>query len=62
MLRDVRLAEPELGGEPAHLPRPVGESVQDLEPPRAGEGLEDLGLEDRDLVHAPSIDRMRICA
>ena len=38
---------------------PRGERVEDLEPARTGQRLEDLRLEDRDLVHDPTID---ICA
>ena len=59
VLGDVRLRGPDRLGQTTDLDRTAGEHVQDLEPSWAGEGLEDLGLEDRDLVHALTID---ICA
>ena len=59
VLRDVRLGRPDRLGQAADLDRTAGEHMQDLEPSRTGERLEDLGLEDRDLVHALTID---ICA
>ena len=62
MLRDVRLAETELVGEPADLARPVGQPMEDLEPARVGEGPQDLGLQDGDLVHGSQHRYMRICA
>ena len=62
VLRDIRLAGPELGREAPHLERPGGESVQDLEPSGTGQDLEDFGLEDRDLVHGRSGRRMHMCA
>ena len=44
------------------LARPVEEPVEDLQPSRAGEGLEDLGLELRGPVVPPAWKLMRICA
>lgn len=59
MLGDIRLRGADGDGQVADLDRAAGEHVQDLEPSRTGKGLEDLGLEDRDLVHGLTID---ICA
>ena len=59
VLRDVRLARADGRGQTADLDRAAGERVEDLEASRARERLEDLGLEDRDLVHGSTID---ICA
>ena len=56
VLRDVGLADAEHLGQAADFAWPGGESVQDLQPSWAGERPQDLGLEDRDLVHDPSID------
>src|SRR5690349_12534750 len=55
VLRDVRLTGADLIREPADLPRPVSQAVEDLEPAWAGDDLEDVGLEEGDLVHATSI-------
>src|SRR6478672_11370755 len=51
VLRDVRLARADMGGQTSDLDRTVRECVKDLEPSRVGEGLQDLGLQDRDLIH-----------
>src|SRR5687767_2099957 len=51
LLRDARLGCPDYRREAAHLNRASCNDMEDLEPTRAGEGLEDRGLQDRDLVH-----------
>jgi hypothetical protein len=56
VLGDVGLGCANVLSEPPNLARAVGEPVKDLEPARARERPEDLSLEDRDLVHAISID------
>ena len=59
VLRDVRLARTDGTGQPADFDRSRRKCMEDLEASGAGERLEDLGLEDCDLVHGPTID---ICA
>jgi hypothetical protein len=62
VLRHVGLAQAQGGGEAVDLARPGRELVEDLETARMGQRPEDLGLERRDRVHAPTMRRMRICA
>ena len=57
VLRDVGLAEAQIRGEPADDHRAVRQGVEDLEAHGVREGLEDRGLESRDLVHGRSIER-----
>ncbi len=52
MLGDVRLADAHFLGQPADLAGTVGEEVDDLQPPRVRERLQDFRLELVDLVHA----------
>lgn len=59
VLRDARLGCTDGRGQAADLDRTVCQRVQDFDASRAGERLEDLGLEDRDFVHIVTID---ICA
>jgi hypothetical protein len=51
VLRGVRLADPEIDGDPSDLDRPVREPMDDLESAGMRERAHDLGLEDVDLVH-----------
>ena len=52
VLRDVGLADADLGGQAAHVAGSVGQDMDDLEPPRVRERLAGLGLEFVERVHA----------
>ena len=59
VLGDVGLAGADLLRQATDLDRAGRQRMQDLEPAWIGERLQDVGLQDRDLIHAPTI---AICA